>query len=122
MRLPLTSFAEHRQIAITIDVADEVERATLDPIKRLSGATSRASLVTSSPKPPHLGGNRRLRAQPVRKLAAAPALSCGCPSKARPRQEPARMGSSHRSRIGGRAFYFGAEEWLGVAGMLCCMS
>jgi ribose 5-phosphate isomerase A len=36
--IPLTSFAEHRQIDLTIDGADEVERGTLNLIKGLGGA------------------------------------------------------------------------------------
>jgi ribose 5-phosphate isomerase A len=35
--IPLTSFSEHRQIDLTIDGADEVERGTLNLIKGLGG-------------------------------------------------------------------------------------
>lgn len=35
--IPLTSFAEHRQIDLTIDGADEVEQGTLNLIKGLGG-------------------------------------------------------------------------------------
>jgi ribose 5-phosphate isomerase A len=36
--IPLTSFAEHRQIDLTIDGGDEVERGTLNLIKGLGGS------------------------------------------------------------------------------------
>ena len=39
--VPLTSFAEHRRIDITIDGADQVERATLALVKGLGGALLR---------------------------------------------------------------------------------
>src|SRR6201985_1232026 len=35
--IPLSSFAEHRQIDLTIDGADEVERGTLNLVKGLGG-------------------------------------------------------------------------------------
>ncbi len=43
--LPLTSFAEHRLIDLTIDGADEVERGTLNLIKGLGGALLREKIV-----------------------------------------------------------------------------
>jgi ribose 5-phosphate isomerase A len=43
--IPLTSFAEHRQIDLTIDGADEVERGTLNLIKGLGGALLREKIV-----------------------------------------------------------------------------
>lgn len=45
--VPLTSFAEHRRIDITIDGADQVERATLALVKGLGGALLREKLVAS---------------------------------------------------------------------------
>jgi ribose 5-phosphate isomerase A len=42
--IPLTSFAEHRQIDLTIDGADEVERGTLNLIKGLGGALLREKI------------------------------------------------------------------------------
>jgi ribose 5-phosphate isomerase A len=46
--IPLTSFAEHQQIDITIDGADEVERATLHLIKGHGGALLREKIVASA--------------------------------------------------------------------------
>jgi len=46
--IPLTSFAEHRQIDITIDGADEVERGTLNLIKGLGGALLREKIVAAA--------------------------------------------------------------------------
>ena len=43
--IPLTSFSEHRQIDLTIDGADEVERGTLNLIKGLGGALLREKIV-----------------------------------------------------------------------------
>jgi ribose 5-phosphate isomerase A len=43
--IPLTSFAVHRQIDLTIDGADEVERGTLNLIKGLGGALLREKIV-----------------------------------------------------------------------------
>jgi ribose 5-phosphate isomerase A len=43
--IPLTSFAEHHQIDLTIDGADEVERGTLNLIKGLGGALLREKIV-----------------------------------------------------------------------------
>jgi ribose 5-phosphate isomerase A len=40
--IPLTSFSEHRQIDLTIDGADEVERGTLNLIKGLGSPKKRA--------------------------------------------------------------------------------
>jgi ribose 5-phosphate isomerase A len=45
--IPLSSFAEHRQIDLTIDGADEVERGTLNLIKGLGGALLREKIVAS---------------------------------------------------------------------------
>lgn len=45
--IPLTSFAEHRQVDLTIDGADEVERGTLNLIKGLGGALLREKIVAS---------------------------------------------------------------------------
>src|SRR5262245_62625768 len=42
--IPLTSFAEHRRIDLTIDGADEVERGTLNLIKGSSGALLREKI------------------------------------------------------------------------------
>jgi ribose 5-phosphate isomerase A len=44
----LTSFAEHRQIDLTIDGADEVERGTLNLIKGLGGALLREKIVANA--------------------------------------------------------------------------
>jgi ribose 5-phosphate isomerase A len=46
--IPLGSFAEHRQIDLTIDGADEVERGTLDAIKGLGGALLREKIVAAA--------------------------------------------------------------------------
>jgi ribose 5-phosphate isomerase A len=46
--IPLTSFAEHRQIDLTIDGADEVERHTLNLIKGLGGALLREKIVAAA--------------------------------------------------------------------------
>lgn len=46
--IPLTSFAEHRRIDLTIDGADEVERGTLNLIKGLGGALLREKIVASA--------------------------------------------------------------------------
>jgi len=45
--VPLTSFAEHRRIDLTIDGADEVEHGTLNLIKGLGGALLREKIVRS---------------------------------------------------------------------------
>jgi ribose 5-phosphate isomerase A len=46
--IPLSTFAEHRQIDLTIDGADEVERGTLNLIKGLGGALLREKIVASA--------------------------------------------------------------------------
>jgi ribose 5-phosphate isomerase A len=46
--IPLTSFAVHRQIDLTIDGADEVERDTLNLIKGLGGALLREKIVAAA--------------------------------------------------------------------------
>ena len=46
--IPLTSFAEHRQIDLTIDGADEVERGTLNLVKGLGGALLREKIVAAA--------------------------------------------------------------------------
>src|SRR4051812_5001833 len=47
--IPLSSFAEHRQIDLTIDGADEVERGTLNLIKGLAApCCARRSLPTQA--------------------------------------------------------------------------
>jgi ribose 5-phosphate isomerase A len=46
--VPLTSFAAHRRIDLTIDGADEVERGTLHLIKGLGGALLREKIVASA--------------------------------------------------------------------------
>ncbi len=46
--IPLTSFNEHRQIDLTIDGADEVERGTLNLIKGLGGALLREKIVAAA--------------------------------------------------------------------------
>jgi ribose 5-phosphate isomerase A len=50
--VPLTTFAEHRRIDLTIDGADQVERGTLALIKGLGGALLREKIVA--------GASRRL--------------------------------------------------------------
>ena len=45
---PLTSFREHRQIDLTIDGADEVERGTLNLIKGGGGALLREKIVAAA--------------------------------------------------------------------------
>jgi len=44
----LTTFAEHPQIDLTIDGADEVERGTLNLIKGLGGALLREKIVAAA--------------------------------------------------------------------------
>jgi len=46
--IPLSSFAKHLQIDLTIDGADEVERGTLNLIKGLGGALLREKIVASA--------------------------------------------------------------------------
>jgi ribose 5-phosphate isomerase A len=46
--IPITSFAEHRGIDLTIDGADEVERGTLNLIKGLGGALLREKIVAAA--------------------------------------------------------------------------
>jgi ribose 5-phosphate isomerase A len=46
--VPLTSFAKHRRIDVTIDGADQVERGTLNLIKGLGGALLREKIVASA--------------------------------------------------------------------------
>jgi ribose 5-phosphate isomerase A len=46
--IPLTSFAEHRQIDLTIDGADEVERGTLNLVKGLGGALLREKIAAAA--------------------------------------------------------------------------
>jgi ribose 5-phosphate isomerase A len=46
--IPLTSFAEHRQIDLTIDGADQVERGTLNLIKGFGGALLREKIVAAA--------------------------------------------------------------------------
>jgi ribose 5-phosphate isomerase A len=46
--IPLTSFAQHRQIDLTIDGADEVEHGTLNLIKGLGGALLREKIVAAA--------------------------------------------------------------------------
>jgi ribose 5-phosphate isomerase A len=46
--IPLTSFAEHRHIDLTIDGADEVERGTLNLIKGLGGALLHEKIVAAA--------------------------------------------------------------------------
>jgi len=48
--IPLTSFAEHQRIDLTIDGADEVERGTLNMIKGLGGALLREKIVAAASK------------------------------------------------------------------------
>jgi ribose 5-phosphate isomerase A len=46
--IPLTSFAEHRQIDLTIDGADEVQRGTLNLIKGRGGALLHGKIVAAA--------------------------------------------------------------------------
>lgn len=46
--IPLTSFAEHRRIDLTIDGADQVERGTLNLVKGLGGALLREKIVAGA--------------------------------------------------------------------------
>ena len=46
--IPLTSFGEHRQIDLTMDGADEVERGTLNLIKGHSGALLHEKIVAAA--------------------------------------------------------------------------
>jgi hypothetical protein len=54
--MPLTGFGGHRQIDLTIDGADEVERGTLNVLKRSGGSSLREKIVaTATPAPRHRG-------------------------------------------------------------------
>ncbi|MEJ0020131.1 MAG: ribose-5-phosphate isomerase RpiA [Acetobacteraceae bacterium] len=46
--IPLTTFAEHRRLDITIDGADEIELGTLNLIKGLGGALLREKIVAAA--------------------------------------------------------------------------
>jgi ribose 5-phosphate isomerase A len=46
--MPLTTFAEHRCIDLTIDGADQIERRTLNLVKGLGGALLREKIVASA--------------------------------------------------------------------------
>jgi len=46
--IPLTSFAEHRRVDITIDGADEIARGSLHLIKGLGGALLREKIVAAA--------------------------------------------------------------------------
>jgi len=46
--IPLTGFAEHRRIDVTIDGADEIELGTLNLIKGLGGALLREKIVAAA--------------------------------------------------------------------------
>ena len=46
--VPLTSFAEHRHVDLTIDGADQVERGTLNLVKGLGGALVREKIVAAA--------------------------------------------------------------------------
>ena len=46
--VPLTSFAQHRRIDLTIDGADQVARDSLDLVKGLGGALLREKIVASA--------------------------------------------------------------------------
>jgi ribose 5-phosphate isomerase A len=46
--VPLTSFAEHRRINVTIDGADQVARGTLELVKGRGGALLREKIVASA--------------------------------------------------------------------------
>jgi hypothetical protein len=48
LRVPLTSFAEHRRIDVTIDGAAQVERGTLNLVKGLGGALLREKILASA--------------------------------------------------------------------------
>jgi ribose 5-phosphate isomerase A len=48
--IPLTTFAEHRQLDLTIDGADEIELGSLNLIKGLGGALLREKIVASASK------------------------------------------------------------------------
>jgi ribose 5-phosphate isomerase A len=47
-KIPLTSFREHREIDLTIDGADEVERNTLNLIKGLGGALLHEKIIAAA--------------------------------------------------------------------------
>jgi ribose 5-phosphate isomerase A len=48
LSVPITSFAKHRRIDVTIDGADQVERGTLNLVKGLGGALLREKIVASA--------------------------------------------------------------------------
>lgn len=50
LKIPLATLAEHPQIDVTIDGADEVETGTLDLIKGLGGALLREKIVADASK------------------------------------------------------------------------
>ncbi|WP_338056175.1 ribose-5-phosphate isomerase RpiA [Telmatospirillum siberiense] len=74
--VPLTSFAEHHHIDLSIDGADQVERGTMNLIKGLGGDLLREKIVASvsdrmivavdeTKLVDHLGGNRPLPVEVV---------------------------------------------------------
>jgi ribose 5-phosphate isomerase A len=73
--IPLTSFAEHLQIDLTIDGADEVERGTLNLIKGLGGALLHEKIAAIPPL-----AFRGVLAAPTRARCGSgrSALSAGC--------------------------------------------
>jgi len=48
LNVPLSSFADHRRIDLTIDGADQVERGSLSLVKGLGGALLREKIVASA--------------------------------------------------------------------------
>jgi len=53
--IPLTTFAEHRRLDLTIDGADEIQAGTLNLIKGLGGALLREKIVAACAVPTKLG-------------------------------------------------------------------
>ena len=74
LKIPLTTFAEHSRIDLTVDGADEVELGTLSLIKGHGGALLREKIVAAA-------SDRVVIARTKRKSRKDLAHSLQCPSK-----------------------------------------
>ena len=96
--IPLTSFSEHRQIDLTIDGADEVERGTLNLIKGLGGALV-AREDCCGGEPPACHRRRRQQARgPAWNAHAGPCRSRGLRPGGNPESLEV-LGASARARM-----------------------
>ena len=97
--IPLGGFAEHRQIDIAIDGADEVQRTSLDLIKGRGGALLREKIVAAA-----TGSARRDRCRSRSRSSAGrqrargsknsiPARNCAAPVRANPSSPTAAISS-----------------------------